>query len=292
MQTYKIKDISELFRKELGTIYSEQEVRSLVYYVLRRVLGFSKSDTVIRREEPVDNSISIKIIDIIKKLKLEVPIQYIFGDTEFYGLDLMVSPDVLIPRPETEELADWIIKENKNRKVTIFDIGTGSGCIAIALKKHIADCTVYACDISENALKVAKQNAIRNNTSIQFFKRDILNIKKNRAFPEFDIIVSNPPYIRASEIKLMKGNVVKHEPHDALFVPDTNPLIFYKAIADFSLNHLRWGGSLYFEINENLSANLSEMLENNGFCNIQVKKDINNKYRMLKCLLIREKNIS
>jgi release factor glutamine methyltransferase len=285
MHTYKIKDISELFQKELETIYSEQEIRSLAYYVLQRVLGFSKSDTVIRREEPVDNSISIKIIDIIKNLKREVPIQYILGDTEFYGLDIIVSPDVLIPRPETEELADWIIKENKNRKVTILDIGTGSGCIAIALKKHIADCTVYACDISKNALKVAKQNAIRNNTDIQFLKSDILNIKKNRAFPEFDIIVSNPPYVRTSEIKLMKGNVIKYEPHDALFVPDTNPLIFYKAIADFSLNHLRSGGSLYFEINENLLANLSEMLKNNGFCNIQIKKDINSKYRMLKCLL-------
>ncbi|MFA4852825.1 MAG: peptide chain release factor N(5)-glutamine methyltransferase [Bacteroidales bacterium] len=284
MQTVKVKDITGLFYKELSDIYSEQEVRSLVYYVLRRVPGFSKSDTVIRREEPVDNSISIKIIDIIKKLKREVPIQYIFGDTEFYGLDLLVSPDVLIPRPETEELADWIIKENKNCKVTILDIGTGSGCIAIALKKHIADCTVYACDISENALKVAKQNAVRNITDIQFFKSDILNIKKNMAFPEFDIIVSNPPYIRTSEIKLMKGNVVKHEPHDALFVPDTNPLIFYKAIADFSLNHLRSGGSLYLEVNENLSVETSEMLENNGFCNIQVKKDISGKHRMLKCL--------
>ena len=284
MQSTKIKDIIELFRQELTSVYSEKETESILFLVLHHVIGFSRTESVLRKEELLEEITRKKLFTILGKLKRGMPVQYVLGHTEFYGLDFLVRPGVLIPRPETEELCNWIIKENKNRKAVMLDIGTGSGCIAITLKKHIEDCTVYACDISEKALEIAGKNATKNNAGIHFFKSDTLNSKEKKKLPQFDVIVSNPPYIRNSEKKLMKPNVLNYEPHEALFVSDKNPLLFYKAIAGFSLNHLCPGGYLYFEINENLSSELVEVIDNMGFHDIQIKKDVNGKYRMLKCI--------
>ena len=279
----KVKDITHFFLEQLSEKYSEKEIRSFVFYSVQYLLGFSRADIVLRKDEEISNENQSLFFDIIKKLKLDFPIQYIFGTTEFYGLPFNVNNDVLIPRPETEELVDWIIKNNKNKNAAILDIGTGSGCIAISLKKHFPESSVYAVDISVKALNIAKQNTLLHKVIINFSRLDILNYIDNNEFPQFDIIVSNPPYVTESEKKQMKNNVLKYELHEALFVPDNNPFLFYEAIAEFSLKHLVKNGRLYFEINENLSAELSEMLINKSFCNVIVKKDIHGKDRMLRC---------
>ena len=278
-----VDDIRKLFLQELSEKYPENEIKSIFYYSAHTVLGFSRIDMAFRKDEEISNENQSLFFDILKKLKLDIPIQYILGTSEFYGLPFNVNKNVLIPRPETEELVDWIIKYNKNKNAAIIDIGTGSGCIAISLKKNIPESFVKAVDISEEALTVAIQNAKLNNVIIDFSKLDILNFPDNNSFPEFDIIVSNPPYVRDSEKKLMQNNVLNFEPHKALFVSDNDPLLFYEAIAEFSLKHLKKNGCLYFEINENFSVVLSEMLIRKGYYNVIVKKDINNKNRMIKC---------
>jgi len=279
----KVKQLSEIFLKELSLIYPSQEIKSITYVAFNQILKFSKSDMLLRKEEHIDEAKLLDLQDILFKLKQEIPIQYILGATEFYGLNFSVTPDVLIPRHETEELVDWIINENIENKVKILDIGTGSGCIAIALKKHLPNSNVFAIDISEKAICVANENALKNNTEIHFFNFDILNVPQNTLLHDFDIIVSNPPYVTESEKIYMKNNVLKNEPHNALFVFDNNPLIFYKAIADFVLQINKKNTTLFFEINENLAKPLFEMLLKKGFFDIELKKDINGKFRMLKC---------
>ena len=278
-------DIRKLFLQELSEKYPENEIKSFYYYSANYILGFSRIDIVLRKDEEISNENQSLFFDIIKKLKLDIPIQYILGTSEFYGLPFKVNENVLIPRPETEELVDWIIKDKNKQDAAIIDIGTGSGCIAISLKKHFPESIVKAVDISEETLKVAKKNALLNNVNIDFSILDILNISDNINLPQFDIIVSNPPYIMDSEKKLMRNNVLNYEPHKALFVSNNNPLIFYKAIAEFALKYLNKNGSLYFEINEILSKELVEILINKGFCNVVLKEDINKKHRMLRCLI-------
>ncbi len=283
----KIKDITDLFLKELAGKYSEIEIKNMVLYALQHVLNFSKPDYLLKKEDKIEEDKVPYITDILKKLNLDIPIQYIIGSTEFFGLPFIVNRDVLIPRPETEELVDWIIKENKNKTASILDIGTGSGCIAIILKKYFPESSVVAIDVSKKALDVAKENAFVNDTSVKFHKIDILNKDECSTLPEFDIIVSNPPYVRESEKRLMKNNVLNYEPKEALFVPDENPFKFYKAISSFSAMHLRRGGFLFLEINENLSNELIEIFNKTGFSDIVIRKDINGKHRMLRSALIR-----
>jgi len=278
----KVKDITELFIKELLDKYSEREIKNIVLYALQHSLNFSKSDYFLKKEEIIREDKVSYLIDILKKLSKDIPIQYIIGNTEFFGLQFIVNHDVLIPRPETEELVEWIIKENKNKTASILDIGTGSGCIAISLKKYFPESSVTAIDISERALDVAKENASANNTSVKFHKMDILNKDECSTLAEFDIIVSNPPYVRESEKLLMRKNVLNYEPNEALFVPDDDPFKFYKAISELSILHIKRGGILFFEINENLSAELMEMIDSMGFVDTVVRKDINGKYRMLR----------
>jgi len=216
------------------------------------------------------------------RLKNFEPIQYILGETEFYGLKLAVNPFVLIPRPETEELVQWIIKSQLPENCKILDIGTGSGCIALALKNELKNAEVFGTDISENALVVARQNAIKNNLDVDFFQADILKWEKID-WKTFDVIVSNPPYIRESEKKLIHPNVINHEPASALFVADSNPLVFYRSIAIFAKKQLSGNGLLFFEINENLGSEMKKMLICFGFSEIEIRKDINRKNRMVCC---------
>jgi release factor glutamine methyltransferase len=281
----KVKDIAPLFLNELSSIYPDTEVLSFVTYSAKYILGFSRTDMVLRKEEELDKEKVYLFSGIVQKLKAEYPIQYIIGETEFFGLPFYVEPGVLIPRPETEELVDWIIRNNNNEKPSILDIGTGSGCIAVSLKKNIPGCRVTAMDISEKALEVAGKNAERNGTIIDFLKLDVLNFVDNEYLKKFDIIVSNPPYIRESEKLQMKQNVLRYEPAEALFVPDSEPLRFYEAIAGLSADHLYEGAYLYFEINEHLSALVSEMLVKKGFSDVVIRKDIHEKFRMLRCTL-------
>lgn len=256
----------------------------MAFASLGHVLGCSRADTVLKYPEEIEEKTLAAILGILDKLRQDMPFQYITGAANFCGFPIMVNPSVLIPRPETEELTGWIIKENRNRDITILDIGTGSGCIAIALKKNISSGAVFALDISENALTVAGENAKQNNVEINFRQYDILKNNNENTFPLFDIIVSNPPYVKESEKASIKKNVLCYEPSEALFVDDANPLIYYSAVADFSLKKLKPSGALYFEINENCGEPLSALLKEKGFSGIIIKKDINNKNRMLKCL--------
>lgn len=225
----------------------------------------------------------LKFVFLVKELKTGKPIQYILGFANFYDLTLIVNNDVLIPRQETEELLNWILTDYKNkRELNILDIGTGSGCIAIAIKKNLPYCFVQATDDSANALLVAAENARINETQITFTEDDILNPEGGKYADRYDVIVSNPPYVTGSEKYKLHQNVVDHEPHHALFVANENPLLYYDSIAGFAKKHLSESGSLYFEINENFGNEVAGMLTSKGFNDVVIRKDLNGKSRMVK----------
>jgi release factor glutamine methyltransferase len=224
--------------------------------------------------------VGLLIEDIVNELKKQKPIQYITGKTSFYGLWFTVNEHVLIPRQETEELVRWIIDENAEKKINILDIGTGSGCIAVSLKKNLPESDVTAVDISEKALNTARINAENNQSAITFSQVNILdNIQIDK---QFDLIVSNPPYVRACEKARMQDNVLNYEPAEALYVSDKQPLIFYNSIASFALKHLVDNGLVYLEVNENLADEVALIYENMGFSEVEIRKDINGKDRMMK----------
>ena len=270
----------EYIRSQLIEIYTKSELRVISSLILEEVCNLSFSDIVNCKFKNLSITEKQKITHIIKRLQNNEPIQYVLGKTEFYGLDFIVNPSVLIPRPETEELVEWILLETKQINPHLLDIGTGSGCIAIALAKHLHYGTVDAWDISEKALKVAKDNAALNHVSIKFSKVNVLepvDIDKR-----FDIIVSNPPYITVSEKKLMENNVLDFEPHKALFVPNEESLIFYSKISDIALKMLNPKGSLYFEINQAKGTDVMELLIRKGFQDVILRKDISGNSRMIK----------
>ncbi len=273
-------------RKELAGIYAKGEIESLIFLIFEKLKGFSRTQLLLANEEQLNENDRKEIRAIIDRLKNHEPIQYILGMTEFYSLPFYTVPGVLIPRPETEELVQWIIQENKNLNPTILDIGTGTGCIAISLQKNIPQSNVFACDISPVCLETAKRNSELNSAEVSVFEYDILNDTPEISLPELDIIVSNPPYIRETEKSLMEKNVLNHEPELALFVADEKPLIFYERIADFSRIHLKNQGRLYFEINEAFGPECCDMLQEKGFSDIVLKKDIHGKNRMVGCRLL------
>jgi release factor glutamine methyltransferase len=278
-----VKTLKTYFSEELLGYYPETEITSFFHLLCEHILNLSRIDVTLSLYQVVSGKKYHKFQIAIERLKIYEPIQYIIGETEFYGLNFEVNNSVLIPRPETEELVDWIIKENKAKnEINILDIGTGSGCIAIALAKNLNNTKVFALDVSSEALNIAKKNAANNEVSIQFIEHDILNLGLEIKDLKFDIIVSNPPYVRKLEKDLMQDNVLKHEPHLALFVDDDNALLFYKAITKFSKKHLSQNGQLYFEINENLGESTKDLLENKNFKHIELRQDINLKDRMLK----------
>jgi release factor glutamine methyltransferase len=276
-----------LFRKELENLYPVEEIETFLFFSFSEYFGFSRSDMVLKKEMRLSESELLKFFRVIRKLKLHVPIQYILGNTEFYGLKFNVNEHVLIPRPETEELVHWIVEESKvqSSKLKVLDIGTGSGCIAIALKKNMPEAEVYALDISENALAVAKKNAELNNAEIHFIQGDILANSLIHQFTKspIQLIVSNPPYITEKEKSEMSANVLGHEPHTALFVPDNDALLFYRAILDFASDKLAEGGKIYFEVNSMYAAAVAELATEKGFINCSIRKDVNGNERMLMC---------
>ncbi|MBI3503015.1 MAG: peptide chain release factor N(5)-glutamine methyltransferase [Bacteroidetes bacterium] len=251
---------------------------------MNEFLGYTRRHLQLKANQSLGEKETERFKIILSDLKKHKPIQYILGYTEFYGLKIRVNEHVLIPRLETEELVEEILQGTTGRGqgMNILDIGTGSGCIAIALKKNLPEATVSAFDISDEALLVAKQNSILNHTLINFLQGDIL--KLNNSFTHqlnnFDIIVSNPPYVQQSEKSSMSKNVLNYEPHLALFVDDTNPLLFYNSIADFALQNLSQSGKLYFEINEAMGNEIKKLLENKGFKNVEIKKDMSGKDRI------------
>jgi len=269
-------------RKELSGSFPKEEIESLIFLIFDKLKGYSSTQFLLSKEEILlTKDEKVEIDSIVNRLKNHEPIQYILGQTEFYGLPFYTVPGVLIPRPETEELVQWIIQENILTSPIVFDMGTGTGCIAISLRKNIEHSTVLACDISSLCIETALRNAKLNAASISVFEYDILNNSPQVNFPMFDIIVSNPPYIRETEKLLMQKNVLDYEPTLALFVTDENPLVFYERIADFALVHLNYKGRLYFEINEAFGRETIEMLRSKGFTNITLKRDINGKDRMI-----------
>lgn len=295
----KLSAIKLKFQEELKEVYPKEEIDSFFWIVIEFYCGVSRLQLALQPNIKITAENVKKISKALEELKVEKPIQYILGETEFYGLPFKVNETVLIPRPETEELVEWIIKEltggdfqssanfqiANTTQLNILDIGTGSGCIAISLAKHLPKATVYALDVSEAALHTAKQNAKENNVAIEFIHGDILtlsSLKQNLIANSFDIIVSNPPYVRELEKAQMQNNVLKNEPHLALFVEDTNPLEFYDAITNFAVNNLNSSGQLFFEINEYLGEEMVNLLERNQFKNIELKIDLFGKNRMVK----------
>jgi release factor glutamine methyltransferase len=271
----KVSNIIPYFIKQLNGIVQEREIISLAYISIDFLLGYNRSDCIIHSDKDITSEVSDKIKQIIADLKTNKPIQHIIGETEFYELKFKVNEDTLIPRPETEELVKWILQ---NEFTSGLDIGTGSGCIAIALRKNIG-AEISAIDVSESALLVAKENAKINEVEINFLLQDIL---KTTTLPKVDVIVSNPPYVLDMEKEIMRDNVLNNEPHLALFVPDNNPLLFYKKIAELAFTSLSKNGLLFFEINERFGKQTVSMLNAIGFVDIELKKDINDKDRMVK----------
>ena len=273
----KVSNILSYFREELSAVADEREITSWYYISMEYLLVYNRSDCIINSNQVLNKSQLSKIKQIVAELKTHKPIQYIFGKTEFYGLKIKVNEHTLIPRPETEQLVDWILKENF---VAALDIGTGSGCIPIALAKH-TDAKVLAIDVSEDALLIAEENAKNNEVEIDFIHQDIL---QTNYLQKVDLIVSNPPYVLESEKEKMQENVLDYEPELALFVEDKNPLIFYKKIASLAINFLNENGKLFFEINAKFGKETIEMLADIGFVNIELKKDMNDKDRMIKAI--------
>jgi len=283
-----LKKLKTHFAESLKGLYPSEEIQSFFNILSEKYLNLSRIEIALNPEKTVSETEAEKFQKAIFRLKIHEPIQYIIGETEFYGLPFKVNKHTLIPRPETEELVEWIYIEFSNQQSTInnqqfLDIGTGTGCIAISLAKNLPNAKVSALDISEEALKIAQQNAEMNKVKIDFFQTDILAAE---TLPKkYDVIISNPPYVRELEKKQMQQNVLKHEPESALYVSNEDPLLFYRAISHLAKKHLNPEGKLFFEINEYLADELTALLEGEGFKNIQVKKDIFGKDRMIKCSL-------
>jgi release factor glutamine methyltransferase len=273
----KVSNILSYFREELSAVADEREITSWYYISMEYLLGYNRSDCIINSNQVLNKSQLSKIRQIVSELNTHKPIQYILGKTGFYGLKLKVNEHTLIPRPETEELVDWILKENF---VSALDIGAGTGCISIALAKN-TNAKISAIDVSEDALLIAEENAKNEGVEIVFIHQDIL---QTYSLQKVDLIVSNPPYVLGSEKEVMQENVLDYEPELALFVEDKNPLIFYKKIADLAFNFLNENGKLFFEINEKFGKETIEMLTDIGFVNIELKKDMNDKDRMIKAI--------
>ena len=273
----KVSNIIPYYIKQLKDIAKEREIISWAYISIDFLLGYNRSECIINSDKEIGIDIIDRFRQIIEDLKANIPIQYILGETEFYGLKFKVNKHTLIPRPETEELVLWILEHEFN---SALDIGTGSGCIPIAIKKN-KNVEISAIDVSEPALLVAKENAKKNEVKINFLPAEIL-ITDN--LERVDVIISNPPYVLEKEKDLMLSNVLDNEPHLALFVSNKNPLLFYKKIAELSYACLSKNGLLFFEINESFGIEIIELLKCIGFVDIELKKDINEKDRMLKAI--------
>lgn len=278
-----LKEIKTIFHQELDVIYPKEEVDAFFYRLIEHYLKLDRFVLVLQPNLTITKEEEQPIFEALAGLKLEKPLQYILGTAHFMGLELKVNENVLIPRPETEELVEWILEEcqvKPSRDLKILDIGTGSGCIAMALAKGLPNAKVYALDVSEEALKVAQENAESNQVEIEFIQMDVLN--PNNLELKFDIIVSNPPYVRELEKHEIKNNVKAYEPSLALFVPDEDALLFYRAIIAFAEKHLLEKGHLYLEINQYLGKETKALLEAHNFSEIELRKDLFGNDRMLK----------
>jgi release factor glutamine methyltransferase len=279
-----VKDAYHEFRLTLAPLYGVQEADAIASMVLTDLTGYSKAKLKAFVNDPLNEAEQQRAHEVLKELATGKPVQYVLGHAHFYGLDFKVSSAVLIPRPETEELVQWILETMKgSQPQTVLDIGTGSGCIPITIKYERLDSKLFAIDISPDALAVAQANAHVNNVEVKFVEADVLNLQAAEIINQtYHIIVSNPPYVTETDKLQMHTNVTDFEPHTALFVSDTNPLIFYKAITDFASEHLFPGGYLFFEINESYGMETLEMMKQKGFVNAELRQDMMSKDRMIR----------
>ncbi|HEY0895141.1 MAG TPA: peptide chain release factor N(5)-glutamine methyltransferase [Sphingobacteriaceae bacterium] len=281
-------DAEKMFVEQLAGLYEPEESRALASIALGHLCRLSRGQLLLRKNEALDAQTETSAGMILQDLVTGKPLQYILGETEFYGLRFLVNPSVLIPRPETEELVDWILEDTGDRPdvKSLLDIGTGSGCIPIAIKNKRPDIDVAGIDISPEALETAMRNSVLNKAAVTFRQVDILN-DADKLKGYFSVIVSNPPYITYREKVQMHPNVLRFEPHTALFVEDRDALLFYRRIGRFASTHLEPGGRLFFEINEHHGAETVLMLEEQGFTAVELRKDLNGKDRMIKATRVR-----
>jgi release factor glutamine methyltransferase len=276
----QLNSLQNFFQNGLLGYYPKEEINTFFYRICEQHLGYKRIDVSLKSETPVNLETFEYFETIINRLLTYEPIQYILGTTSFFGLEFKVDSNVLIPRPETEELVAWILKQtDSSQSLKILDIGTGSGCIAISLAKHLPNAEIYALDVSPKALEIAEFNAQQNAVKLNMIKANVLEWKPTDL--SFDLIVSNPPYVRESEKERMAPNVLEHEPHLALFVENNNPLVFYRAIVELGKQTLKKQGQLYFEINEYLGEETQALFSSDTFEDVQLKSDIFGKHRMI-----------
>lgn len=294
--TMTIHQATQQLTFQLLHIYEEREARNIAGLVMEKITEWKRIDRVVNKHVPLSPDKQQLLGWYTEELLSHKPVQYVLNEAWFCGLKLYVDEYVLIPRPETEELVEWVVQEvrgmvgentNHVEKLKILDIGTGSGCIAIALKKKYPGAVVYACDVSEKALIVAARNATKHNTEISFILCDFLTDSERKELPAIDMLVSNPPYIPQNDKRKMHSNVVEFEPKLALFVPDEAPLVFYDALADFAKTHLSKTGGVYVEINEESGREVAAVFTKKDFRNTVLKKDLQGKDRMIKATLQR-----
>jgi release factor glutamine methyltransferase len=271
----------DLFFKSLKSKIDKNELGEFFFWIIEHNLGINRINYMLNPHYLINVEKIPGLINSINQLKKNMPIQYVVGQTEFMGMKYFLNIEVLIPRPETEELVSWVLV-SKPKNLKILDIGTGSGCIAISLAKFLKTCEITAWDLNNKILNVARKNAVLNNVDVSFEIQDIKSIKTKE---KFDVIISNPPYITLGEKQFIKKNVLLHEPHKALFVFDKDPLFFYKKIISFALNSLKKNGCIYFEINEMFLEDVTKLLNNRGFYDIEHKKDFRSKNRMVKAFI-------
>ncbi len=276
-----VSELVEMFRDRLRKIYPPREVEAMLVRTFEHHLQYGKADLILNADKRLHWLYRVAFESVIMALEAHEPIQYILGRTEFYGLSFYADDRALIPRPETEELVRWVIDDVGSRELKILDIGTGSGCIAVALKKHLPRAEVHALDSSSAALDLAAENVRYNKVSVHLFLHDIL-AQDSLNFMNFDVMVSNPPYIAEGDMSGMDSNVVDHEPHVALFVPDDDPLLFYRRIVDLADGHLNRGGQLFFEVDERHGLEVVSLLEDRGFKQVELRQDLNGKGRMVR----------
>ncbi|MFT7612088.1 MAG: release factor glutamine methyltransferase [Parvicellaceae bacterium] len=278
VQENSIEAVEEYMRKGLASLYPEREVDAMLRILFVHFTGYNSIDRRINAKETLSESELLKFRSVLKEMEKGRPLQYALGETEFYGLKFIVNEHVLIPRPETEELVDLVLKENKIGQ-SLIDIGSGSGCISVSYAKSTGGADVVALDVDPNALKIVAVNSEINSVKVNLVEMDIL--LWTELDQKFDVVVSNPPYVLASERSDMSSNVLDFEPGLALFVNDNEPIIFYERIADFALSHLNVGGKLYFEINEKYGIQVMECLKIRNFKDIRIIKDLSGKNRIV-----------
>jgi release factor glutamine methyltransferase len=276
-----IAETRKKIKQTLSGLYDDNEIRNFTDLLLFHLLNYSKIELRLKGNEVISQQVEKTLDGMLKRLEDFEPVQYILGETVFFDLPFLVSPYVLIPRPETEELIDWVYKDHLGKKAEILDIGTGSGCIAVALAKNLPLAKISGCDSDEKALEIARKNAKRNGVEVMFFLLDVLNPVP---IPDkkYHVLISNPPYVRESEKALMGANVLNYEPPRALFVTDDDPLIFYKAIAELGSEILVPAGTIYCEINENLPKETLQVFVERNYKTAEIRRDINGKSRMIK----------